>query len=153
LKIVTIITFIVFIYLNLSIFDFIMSKERYKIYLAHSTDYDFVHKLYEPIKDSTLIKKYNIIFPHEANQKNFKSLEVIKSSKIILAEVSYPSIGLGIELGWANISNIPILCFYESDKEISKSLKYITNNFCKYTNASDMIQKLDNYLTIIIKNV
>jgi hypothetical protein len=73
-----------------------------KIYVSHSTSFDFKEELYKPIRSSDLNSIHEIILPHEDSNEQFKTLDLFKSGgcKLIIAEVSYPSTGQGIELGW-----------------------------------------------------
>lgn len=115
-----------------------------KIYLSHSSEYDYENKLYKPIKKSDLIKSNFFVFPHE--QKMVNSKEVIANSDLMIAEVSLSSTGQGIEIGWADSAKIPILCIYEKGSKISSSLKFITDKFIEYENTEDMIIKISNYI-------
>lgn len=115
-----------------------------KIYVSHSSEYDYENKLYEPIKKSRLMKSNIFFFPHE--QKMLNSKEVISNSDLMLAEVSLSSTGQGIEIGWADSSKIPVLCIYEKESKISSSLKFITDKFIEYENTEDMIIKITNYI-------
>jgi len=102
-----------------------------KIYLAHSTKFDFQNDLYGPIKKSEAYGIHMFVLPHDkAEWKN--SREIIKNSDLVIAEVTYPSTGLGIELGWANAYDIPIICIYREGGELSKSLKAIASKERKY---------------------
>ena len=112
-----------------------------KIFVSHSKDLDYVKELYNPIRESELNNKYEFLLPHE-EKNHFDTKDVIKSSDLILAEVSLPATGQGIELGWANVLNVPILCVSKDGVEISNSLKYITDRFITYTDSTDMINKI-----------
>ena len=114
-----------------------------KIYLSHAKKFDFVNELYEPIKNSDLIKKHQFTFPHENNkvincEKIFRNKEV----DLVLAEVSYPATGQGIELGYAEILEIPIVCCYKKGSDLSGSLRWISKKFIEYNDPDDLIQKL-----------
>ena len=77
-----------------------------KIYVAHSREFNFKKELYKPLRDSKLGNKTNFVFSHKT--KAFSpSRKKIKSVDYVIAEVSYPSTGLGIELGWANCIKFP----------------------------------------------
>ena len=121
-----------------------------KIYLAHSTSFDFKNNLYIPIKNSLLSTKNKIILPHETDEL-INSREIIKKSDVIIAEVSYPSVGEGIELGWANIFQIPIIFIYKEGSKISRSLKSLSNIFIQYKNSQDMIERLTSILISLQK--
>ena len=113
-----------------------------KIYIAHSSKFDFIEKLYNPIKNSKICVENDVLFPHDDESKSINTKDIIKECNLVIAEVSEVSTGLGIELGWAEAFNIPILCIYEKGKIYSPSLKYITNNFVEYENNEDMICKI-----------
>jgi len=104
------------------------------IYIAHSTNYDFTNELYEPIKKSEIFKSNQIILPY-SNTEWVNSKETIKNSDLIIAEVSYPSIGLGIELGWADAFNIPIVCICK-EEVLSRSLQAVCKKTLKYSEDS-----------------
>ena len=55
--------------------------------------------------------------------------------QFVIGECSYPSVGLGIELGWAFDDKIPIYCIHRKDKKISGSLSAITENIYEYTDV------------------
>lgn len=113
------------------------------IYVAHLRSFDFQKELYDPIKNSPLIKEYTFVFPHETNAESFNSKELFQNGcDLIIAEVSYPATGLGVELGWADILKIPIVCIYKKGSKISRSLKVITDIFLEYSDADDLIAKL-----------
>jgi hypothetical protein len=61
---------------------------------------------------------------------------------MVLAEVSNPATGQGIELAWANANNIPIVCVFKKGADISGSLKFITDKIIEYENSNDMIEKI-----------
>ena len=116
-----------------------------KIYVSHSSKYDYMNKLYSPIKKSSLNKDNLFFFPHD-NKEIINTKDIIESYDLVLAEVSLSATGQGIELGWANYAHTPILCIYEKGKEISSSLKFITDDFIEYENNEDVIEKLENYI-------
>lgn len=65
-----------------------------------------------------------------------------------MAEVSYPSTVQGIELGWADAKNVPIICIYRKDLRPSGALKAVSNTFIEYTDSQEMIKKISDYLSI-----
>lgn len=115
-----------------------------KIYIGHSTDYDFKKELYEPIRSSSLNTEHEIILPHEAYEdaSDFVTRDIIKTCNLMIAEVSYPSTGLGIELGWADLTKCPIICIYHSGQRTSSSLKVVSDKFIEYTDKDDLMKKL-----------
>lgn len=116
------------------------------IYVSHSTKYDYINKIYNPIKNSYLINNNNFCFPHDNGNKAINTKDIISNSDLIIAEVSLSGIGQGIELGWADYANIPILCIYEKSSKISSSLNFITRNFIEYEDEEDMINKITIFI-------
>ncbi len=114
-----------------------------KIYVAHSRSFDFQKELYEPIQNSSLVKEHDFIFPHSESGEPLSSKELFQNGcDLIIAEVSYPATGLGIELGWADMLKIPVVCIYKKDSKISGSIKTVTNIFLEYSDAGDLIAKV-----------
>lgn len=82
-----------------------------KIYVSHTSSYDYTNQLYTPLRLSKLNSRHEIFLPHEPNEVPINTKAIIEACDIVLAEVSYPSTGQGIELGWANIELISKLRF------------------------------------------
>ena len=117
-----------------------------KIYISHSSKYDYINKIYNPIKSSDLFSSHSFFFPHDDGNDTIVAREIISDYDLLIAEVSLPATGQGIELGYAYYSKTPILCIYEKGAKISSSLKFITNNFIEYEDTEDMIKKIDNFI-------
>ena len=116
-----------------------------KIFVSHSKNMNYEEELYAPIVNSSLHTAYDFFLPHENDQK-VNTKEEIKSSALVIAEVSLPATGQGIELGWANAFDVPILCVHREGVEISGSLKYICNDFIVYTHPADLVSKLEAFM-------
>lgn len=115
------------------------------IYVSHSRHFfDYKKELYAPLQDSALAKKHQFIFPHSESDAPFNSKEKMQSGEfdLILAEVSFPATGQGIELGWADFCNIPILCIYKKGQKVGGSLRALTDKILEYNDSSDLISKL-----------
>ena len=120
-----------------------------KIYVSHSSGYDYDKELYLPIEQSSIVKNHKVILPHKVKLVNTK--EIIAESDLVIAEVSLPTTGQGIELGWADFSNKPILCIHKLDSKISSALKFITKHFIEYKNEADMIEKVSFFIDSFAK--
>lgn len=122
-----------------------------KIYVAHTRDSDFQNELYKPIKESPLSKEHTFVLPHEMSAGSFKSKDLFKTDcDLVIAEVSYPATGLGIELGWADMLNVPIACIYHKGSKLSNSLKAVTQNFFEYENSTELIEGIEKTIKNII---
>jgi endonuclease V-like protein UPF0215 family len=64
----------------------------------------------------------------------------------MIAEVSFPATSLGIELGWAEMLETPVLCVYRKGCKISRSLKAITDDFIEYENPEDLIERIIRFI-------
>ncbi len=110
------------------------------IYISHSTGYNFREDLYIPLKKIGA----DFIFPHDTDTNQYPTKELFSSKKcsLVIAEVSFPSTGQGIELGWANDANIPIICIYRAGSKYSGSLNVVSEKFLEYSDAVDLIEKV-----------
>lgn len=117
-----------------------------KIYFGHSKNFDFKKELYQPIRNSKLNSQHEIIFPHETDEF-INSKNIIKDCDLVLAEVSYLATGLGIELGWAEMFDKPVLCVYKKGAKISGSLRVVTSDFIEYSNSRDLVDKLEKFIS------
>lgn len=125
-----------------------------KIFVAHSSNYDFRNELYVPLRKSSLDDKHKIALPQEKG-KEVITKDIIKNQDLVIAEVSHASTGQGIELGWANIYNVPIVCVYKKGSRPSNSLKFITDNFVEYNDPEDLVEKIEKFIkeTVTPKNL
>jgi hypothetical protein len=113
-----------------------------KIYISHSTRFNFKKELYRPLKKAEL--DCTFIFPHDKSGKQYPVKKLLSSKKcgLVIAEVSFPSTGQGIELGWANTFNIPIVCIYKEASDYSKALNLVAKKLIPYKNSKDLIEKI-----------
>jgi len=116
-----------------------------KIYVSHATNFDYNTELYEPLKGA-FSDDHQLILPHESGNSVTDSKESIQSSDLVVAEVSYPSTGQGIELGWADEFHVPIICIHRSDKTPSGALHIVSDRFINYSSTEDLVEKLRHAL-------
>jgi hypothetical protein len=119
-----------------------------KIFVSHSREFDFADELYKPLQQAIFFKNHELILPHATNEF-LDTKKLIQQSDLILAEVSFPSTGQGIELGWANDSNLPIICFYKNTRLPSKSLSSVTTIILSYANTENLIKQLSQQIQAI----
>ena len=117
------------------------------IYIAHSKNFNFENELYNPLRDSNLNEKHELVFPHEKSDEPYPSKEYLKSiCELVIAEVSQKSLGVGIELGWANAYGVPIIAIHKTGSELAASLKGVVKDFVEYTDNDDLISKLERVI-------
>ena len=112
-----------------------------KIYLSHSSNFDFQNELYAPLI-RLFSAEHDVYLPHSPENAGKNTKDIIADSDVVLAEASYPSTGQGIELGWAEAAGIPILCFHKTDSKPSGALTHITQILVTYNTEDDMITQL-----------
>jgi hypothetical protein len=122
-----------------------------KIYVGHSSQFNYQAELYTPLKISIFYQRYQFFLPHDNLVVPTNSKKIIAHSNLFIAEVSYPSTGLGIELGWASDLNVRIICIHRKDCQPSSSLKFISKNIVEYITPGDMIMKLEDLLNHFTK--
>jgi predicted DNA-binding antitoxin AbrB/MazE fold protein len=119
-----------------------------KIYVAHSRAFDYENELYKPLRESSLNEKVEIILPHEKSEELFNSKEELKNVDYVIAEVSYPSTGVGIELGWANAYNTPIILVYKTGSVISASAGSVATKILEYSSSEELVQKIQDSIPL-----
>lgn len=118
-----------------------------RVYIGHSREIDFVKELYAPLKG---ILDVEFVFPHEEGNEVLNSKELIRKCDLFLAEVSYPSTGLGIEIGRAESFNIPVVAIYKKGSKISSSLNFITSTILEYDDLKDDVDKIKKVIDEIL---
>ena len=118
------------------------------IYISHSRKFDFHKELYAVLQDSELAKKHTFILPHAESNESYDTRTFFQSETcdLVIAEVSYPSTGQGIELGWADALRIPIICLYKKDAQTSQSLSLISKKLLMYTDQENMLEDITGAL-------
>lgn len=112
-----------------------------KIYVAHSREFDFQNDLYEPLQQSEIGKTHAFFLPHDGGNE-LKTKDIIKNCKLLVAEISYPATGVGIELGWADAFDVPILAFYKEGVKPSRSVQYVARKSFSYKDATHLVELL-----------
>jgi len=111
------------------------------VYLIHSAHNDFLNELYSPIKNASSLVGYDFYLPHEeATWKNTK--DIIKEADLVIAEVTVGGTGIGIELGWANAFNKPIIAMFREETECPRSVKAVTERVVPY-NQNNLVKVIE----------
>ena len=94
----------------------------------------------------------NIEINEQNNSDDFifnRDLDWLKSSNIMVADVTTPSLGVGYEIGIAESLNIPILCLFNPKKKnmLSAMITGNRNLNCKeYNSINEVKEIIDNFL-------
>jgi len=129
-----------------------LSSLDMKIYVSHSKEPDFKKELYQPLRQSNLNDEHEIILPHETSDKPYNSKELMKTFDVVLGEVSYPATGLGIELGWADAFNIPIIALCKKDKKLKGSVRALTDRIVRYSTSDELVVRIKEELSKLSKS-
>lgn len=108
-----------------------------KIYFAHSQTIDY-KAIYDMLKSEPYFSKHELILPHDGVTHENHTRDFYCNIDVVIAEVSEPSTGLGIELGWASDYAVPIYCFYKKGSKPSGSLRAVTENIMQYEEYNDL---------------
>ena len=87
----------------------------------------------------------NYDFTFLLDQSNYlpNTKELIKSYDAVVAEISYPSIGTGIEIGWADAFRVPLILIHKEDFRPAPYYNDLSKDIIKYVSTKDMLIKLD----------
>lgn len=116
-----------------------------KIFVAHASNFAFKEKLYAPIRASELNSKHEFCLPQETDE-DWVTLDFMRTCDALVVDVSIPSTGAGIEMGWANALGIPILGIYEKGSRPSASAEYTTRMYREYANSEKMLKIVNEFL-------
>jgi len=114
-----------------------------KIYFAHSKDFDFINEFYSPIENSETLKNNTLLFPHKLSIDSRNGREFYRDLDLIIAEVTYPATGIGMELAWAFDDGIPIYCFHRMGIKPSSSLLSVTSDITEYISVEDLVAQVE----------
>jgi hypothetical protein len=117
-----------------------------KIVITHAGALPWKDEFYKAIQNSDFYKSNKVFLPQEKDKPEQITKERVEHSDLVIAEVSYPSTGQGIELGWADIYHRPIICVYKEKSVISNSLTFITSKFVLYKDSKELILKLEKMI-------
>ena len=86
-----------------------------------------------------------------------KNLEFIKESKLFIAEVSNPSTGTGIEIGFALKQNKPIICLARKDVDVTSMVLGPAHlgliKVIRYTDENEALNNLEKILSQEFKHL
>ena len=113
-----------------------------KIYVGHSSAIDYKNEIYRPIRESVINSQHEFVLPHETSDNPGNTFEQLADCDLMIAEISEKSIGLGIELGWANRAGVPIVCLSKAGASYSPSIQTVCDRFSTYEDAGSLIEQI-----------
>ena len=118
-----------------------------KIYFAHATSGDYKSDFYAPLREDEILEQYELILPHEDLKQESNQREFYNKLDVMIAEVSSPSTGMGIELGWAYDAGVPIFAFCREGAKMSEAIYAVTDNIIEYIDSNDLVRKVKEVIT------
>ena len=106
------------------------------------------------------VGKKNIVSNEQNNPDHFifnRDIDWLKSSNVMVADVTVPSLGVGYEIGIAETLNIPILCLYNPKNKglLSAMLSGNKKLYCRqYSNIDEAKLLINNFFAneLILKD-
>lgn len=119
-----------------------------RIYVSHSSKIDYKKDLYGPLRNADLAKRHEFLFPHERGLDLFPTRDLFnnKGCDLIFAEVSFPSHGQGVELGWAFDRGIRIIFAHKPEAKLSVVIPELSKEIFAYSTKEELVSKLSEYL-------
>lgn len=78
-----------------------------------------------------------------------QALDTLRSSDLIIAEVSHKAIGIGIEIGYAVAHRLPIIYLKHQNAEHSTTVGGVATHSITYTTPTDLKESLQDRLRIM----
>jgi hypothetical protein len=125
-----------------------LNFSRMRIYIGHSAGFDYQKELYEPLKASMLFTEHEIILPHDKDAAAQNPKDFYATIDLFIAEVSYPSTGLGIELAWTEAFGRKIICVHQAGKKPSLSLKSVCSDIRSYSTTEELIKIIQSAIAM-----
>lgn len=117
-----------------------------KIYISHSSKSNFREELYVPLRQSELNKRAEIILPHEKSEALYDSKSELKTCQWMVAEVSEPSIGVGVEMGWAGMYGVPMIVIHKKGVAVPSAATRVAKHILEYETQTDLIAGLEKLI-------
>ncbi len=117
-----------------------------KLYISHASNFDYTNELYSPLR-AAFVGEYELVLPHETNTAGVSTKAVIPECDVVVAEVSYPSTGQGIELGWASAANIRIVAIYKKGTKPSSAVNFLTTDIVEYDSKDELVSNIKRLLS------
>lgn len=117
-----------------------------KLYISHASNFDYTNELYSPLK-AAFDGEHELVLPHETNTAGINTKDIIPKCDVVVAEVSYPSTGQGIELGWASTANVRIVAVYKKGTKPSSAINFLTTDIVEYDSGDELGSKIKRLLS------
>lgn len=117
----------------------------------------FDEKLRKFLKQSFGIKAYSFVFDFKKKTNNKilmqSALKKIDESDLLIAELSYKSIGIGIEVGYAKARGKKIIYIHKIGTEVSTTVSGICDIKIEYKDILNLLTQLKKVLHSLFDQV
>lgn len=118
-----------------------------RIYVSHASNSNYQADLYEPLIQA--LPNHELFLPHADANGERKTWDELRESDVVLAEVSRPSTGQGIELGWADSIGVPIIAIHRVDAKPSSAIAFVAKKITSYKDTQDLGPVVRTLLTAL----
>ncbi len=118
-----------------------------KIYVGHSSAIDYKNEIYRPIRESVINSEHEFILPHETSDNPGNTFEQLADCDLMIADISEKSLGLGIELGWADRAGVPIVCISREGVKFSPSVETVCDCFYSYRDGATLVGAIEQAIS------
>lgn len=122
------------------------------VYVGHARSFDYQKELYAPLQQLALEWPHvNLMLPH-ASEKFIDSRALFEKGQcaLFIAEISHASTGLGMELAYASVFNVPIVCLYKNGAPVNASIRSLNAPVHGYLNQDELVQQVRTALGSVI---
>ncbi|MCD8494736.1 MAG: nucleoside 2-deoxyribosyltransferase [Candidatus Pacebacteria bacterium] len=113
-----------------------------KIVITHATTFPFEQELYAPLMAADFFSEHEFLLPQRTGLAQQITEDMIRTADVVICEVSLPSTGQGIEIGWATAHKTPCVCIHKKDAHISGALQYVCDVIIPYRDTQDMVEQV-----------
>lgn len=119
----------------------------YKVYVAGPYTLYKLPKLHKAIISNLEVLGFDVYDSHRVMTLDKEKLileqhHAIRESDFVVAEVTKPSHGVGMEIALARVLGKPVICFKKRGAHISNTIYSIANLVIEYKNVKDFIEKI-----------
>ena len=119
-----------------------------RIRIGHSSAFDFQSQLYTELRAIALPRGVTLSLPHEGGSEGDCTRSFFEEGcSLFIVEASYPSTGLGMEVAYAAMLGVPIVCVHRQDFRPSSSLLRVTSRFLAYADEAELRQHVTALLS------
>lgn len=92
---------------------------------------------------SELQSGVEIVFPHDVESEVQMTKDELAQVDLVLVEVSIPSTGSGIEMGWANAAGKKVVAFHQGGSAPSPAIKFVASEIQVYVTEDHILEVLE----------